>query len=161
MRDDPSRLSAFGTVVIAAALLLSSTAALAQRPSSGLDPESGARLPYVTRADLGETGKPVADIFARSGDPGAPVSGPLAFAAYNPAVATALLDLHDGAVTQGSLDAHARELAILVACRERPKTPAFPTTSSTPSRPEARCVVSATPIPLSSVSAASCWTIAR
>jgi 4-carboxymuconolactone decarboxylase len=32
-------------------------------------------------------------------------------------VANALLDLHDGAVGKGTLDAHVRELAILVACR--------------------------------------------
>ena len=105
-----------GTIGIG--LLLAGTSAIAQRTPADLDSTSGARLPYVTRADLGEAGKPVADIFARSGEPDEQVSGPLAFAAYNPAVASALLDLHDGAVTQGSLDAHARELAILVACRE-------------------------------------------
>src|SRR4029077_19098626 len=44
--------------------------------------------------------------------------GPLAFAAYNPAVAQALHDLHDAAVQEGTLKPHARELAILVACRE-------------------------------------------
>jgi 4-carboxymuconolactone decarboxylase len=43
--------------------------------------------------------------------------GPLAFAAYNPGVAQALFDLHNAAVA-GTLDPHARELAILVACRE-------------------------------------------
>ena len=96
---------------------LTSWAAAQQLPAD-LDPASGARLPYPTRADLGEAGARVADIFARNPAPETPVSGPLAFAAYNPAVATALLDLHDGAVTQGSLDAHARELAIMVACRE-------------------------------------------
>ena len=45
------------------------------------------------------------------------LGGPLAFAAYNVPVANALLDLHDGAVGKGTLDAHVRELAILVACR--------------------------------------------
>ena len=44
--------------------------------------------------------------------------GPLAFAAYNPAVAKALFDLHNAAVQEGPLDARTRELAILVACRE-------------------------------------------
>ena len=44
--------------------------------------------------------------------------GPLAFAAYNPAVAQALFDLHNAAVPGGTLDPHTRELAILVACRE-------------------------------------------
>jgi 4-carboxymuconolactone decarboxylase len=100
------------------AILVTALTALAQRLPADLDPASGARLPYLTRADLGEIGKPVADIFARGDDPTTPVGGPLAFAAYNPAVAKALLDLHDGAVTQGSLSAHARELAILVASRE-------------------------------------------
>lgn len=99
-------------------LALMSTGALAQRMPADLDKASGARLPYVTRADLGEAGKSVADIFARSGDPNEPITGPLAFASYNPAVASALLALHDGAVTQGSLDPHVRELAIMVACRE-------------------------------------------
>jgi 4-carboxymuconolactone decarboxylase len=98
-------------------LLATAIGAYAQNLSEDLDPGSGARLPHPTRADLGEAGKRVADIFARGDDPSTPVGGPLAFAAYNPAVATALLDLHDGAVN-GTLDAHARELAILVACRE-------------------------------------------
>ena len=44
--------------------------------------------------------------------------GPLAFAAYNPGVAQALFALHNAAVGEGTLDAHVRELAILVACRE-------------------------------------------
>ena len=96
---------------------LGSVAPAQERPAD-LDAASGARLPYPTRADLGEAGARVAAIFARNPAPETPVSGPLAFAAYNPAVATALLDLHDGAVTQGTLDAHARELAIMVACRE-------------------------------------------
>jgi alkylhydroperoxidase family enzyme len=94
------------------------TLSSAQQLPADLDPASGARLPYPTRGELGEAGARVADIFARDPAPETPVSGPLAFAAYNPAVATALLDLHDGAVTQGTLDAHARELAIMVACRE-------------------------------------------
>ena len=45
------------------------------------------------------------------------MTGPLAFATYNPAVAQVLLDLHNAAVTGGTLDPHTRELAILVACR--------------------------------------------
>ncbi len=46
------------------------------------------------------------------------MTGPLAFATYNPAVGQALLDLHNAAVTGGTLDPYTRELAILVACRE-------------------------------------------
>jgi 4-carboxymuconolactone decarboxylase len=46
------------------------------------------------------------------------LGGPLAFAAYNAGAAKALFDLHNAAVAPGPLDAHVRELAILVACRE-------------------------------------------
>lgn len=102
---------------ISLGMLVSGSAALAQQMPADLDPTSGARLPYVTKADLGEAGKRLGDIFARGDDPKTLVRGPLAFAAYNPAVATALLDLHDGAIG-GTLDAHVRELAIIVACRE-------------------------------------------
>lgn len=108
----------FSLVALGAGLLMTSGSTLAQQLPADLDPDSGARLPYRTRADLGDAGQRVADIFARDGKPADPVSGPLAFAAYNPAVAAALLDLHDAAVGQGSLDAHTRELAIMVACRE-------------------------------------------
>lgn len=103
-------------VLVAGAMLLAGSFAAAQ--DAGLDPVSGARLPYLTRADLGAEGQRLADIFARDGKPTDPVSGPLAFAMYNIPVANALLDLHDGAVGKGTLDAHARELAIMVACRE-------------------------------------------
>jgi 4-carboxymuconolactone decarboxylase len=102
---------------VAAAMLAPVVSAVAQPMPADLDPVSGARLPHLTREDLGEEGRRLADIFARDGKPSDPVSGPLAFAAYNVPVANALLDLHDGAVN-GTLDAHARELAILVACRE-------------------------------------------
>jgi 4-carboxymuconolactone decarboxylase len=79
-----------------------------------LDPQSRARLPYLKSSEVDAKGKKVVDIFGKSGT----VSGPLAFATYNPAVGQALLDLHDAAVTGGTLDAYTRELAILVACRE-------------------------------------------
>src|SRR6516164_6134781 len=94
-------------------LALSSVAstAFAQSASlpSDLDSKSLARLPYVTRQDVGDAGQKLADIFARNGKPSDPITGPLAFA---------LLDLHDGAIGKGSLNPHVRELAILVACRE-------------------------------------------
>lgn len=90
----------------------------AQTMPADLDPTSGARLPYLTRGDLLPEGQRLADIFARNGDDSDTVSGPLAFAAYNVAVANALLDLHDGAVGAGILDDDVRELAILVASRE-------------------------------------------
>lgn len=78
-----------------------------------LDPQSRARLPYLKSSEVDAKGKRVVDTFGKSGT----VSGPLAFATYNPGVGQALLDLHDAAVTGGTLDAHTRELAILVACR--------------------------------------------
>ena len=78
-----------------------------------LDPQSRARLPYLKSSEVDAKGKKVVDIFGKSGT----VNGPLAFATYNPAVGQALLDLHDAAVTGGTLDAHTRELSILVACR--------------------------------------------
>ncbi len=75
-------------------------------------------MPYVQRKDTDEQAKRLFDIFVRnSNSPTDQLGGPLAFAAYNVPVANALLDLHDGAVGKGTLDAHVRELAILVACR--------------------------------------------
>ena len=98
-----------------AAILLAATASVvafaqAKLPAD-IDPQSHARLPYLTKSDANK-GK-VWDIFGKSGT----LSGPLAFAAYNPAVAQALLDLHDASIG-GTLDARTRELSILVACRE-------------------------------------------
>jgi 4-carboxymuconolactone decarboxylase len=78
-----------------------------------LDAQSRARLPYLKSSEVDAKGKKVVDIFGKGGT----VTGPLAFATYNPSVGQALLDLHDAAVTGGTLDAHTRELAILVACR--------------------------------------------
>jgi 4-carboxymuconolactone decarboxylase len=92
---------------------------MAQELPADLDPQSLARLPYIQRQDTDATSQRLFDIFVRnSNSPTDQLTGPLAFAAYNPAVATALLDLHDGAVGKSVLDAHVRELAILVACRE-------------------------------------------
>ncbi|MGH9647247.1 MAG: carboxymuconolactone decarboxylase family protein [Bryobacteraceae bacterium] len=79
-----------------------------------LDPQSRARLPYLKSSEVDAKGKKVVDTFGKGGT----VTGPLAFATYNPAVGQVLLDLHDAAVTGGTLDAYTRELAILVACRE-------------------------------------------
>src|SRR6185295_3048758 len=81
-----------------------------------LDPESRSRLPYLQRKDLDERGQKIFDTLPGRSAEGV-LRGPLAFAAYNPGVAQALFDLHNAAVG-GTLDAHVRELAILVACRE-------------------------------------------
>jgi len=100
-----------------AAILLAASAsffAYAQsKLPADLDPQSRARLPYLKSSEVDAKGKKVVDLFGKGGT----VTGPLAFATYNPAVGQALLDLHDAAVTGGTLDPHTRELAILVACR--------------------------------------------
>src|SRR5688572_10092798 len=102
----------------ALALLVGTGVATAQSLPSDLDASSRPRLPYVQRKDTDESTKRLFDIFVRgSNAPTDQLGGPLAFAAYNVPVANALLDLHDGAVGKGTLDAHVRELAILVACR--------------------------------------------
>src|SRR5262249_31157737 len=80
-----------------------------------LDPESRARLPYLKKSEIDAKGQKVADTFASKDGI---LRGPLAFATYNPGVGQALLDLHNAAVTGGTLDPHTRELAVLVACRE-------------------------------------------
>ncbi len=83
--------------------------------SADLDPQSRARLPYLKKSDMDEKGQKILDTFKSKDDT---LRGPLAFASYNPGVGQALLDLHNAAVTGGTLDPHTRELAILVACRE-------------------------------------------
>src|SRR5215471_11973534 len=80
-----------------------------------LDPESRARLPYLKKSDMDAKGQKILETFASKDDT---LRGPLAFASYNGAVGQALLDLHNAAVTGGTLDPHTRELAIMVACRE-------------------------------------------
>jgi 4-carboxymuconolactone decarboxylase len=112
------QLAALALAVAAAGTAAAQTGT--QLPAD-IDESSLARLPHLKRKDVTEeTGQQVFDIFDRSKgrSPDDTLGGPLAFAMYNPHVAKALLDLHDGAVGKGTLDAHARELAILVACRE-------------------------------------------
>ena len=106
---------------LVAALAVACGAAVvgAQQLPADLDATSRARLPYIQRKDTDEASRRLFDTFVRnSNSPTDTLRGPLAFSSYNPYVATALLDLHDGAVGKSSsLDAHVRELAILVACR--------------------------------------------
>jgi 4-carboxymuconolactone decarboxylase len=106
--------------LVAAAVAFAAFAQSGAKLPADIDAKSLARLPYVTRQDLGEAGQKLASIFLpkSNGQPSDPMTGPLAFAAYNIPVANALLDLHDGAVGKGSLSPHVRELAIMVACRE-------------------------------------------
>src|SRR5580698_1457780 len=102
----------------AAILLAASVSFFAYAQSklpADLDPQSRARLPYLKKAELDAKGQKILDTF---GSKDGALTGPLAFAAYNSGVAQALLDLHNAAVTGGTLDPHTRELAIMVACRE-------------------------------------------
>ena len=103
----------------AALLTLGVVLAAAQSASplpADLDPQSRARLPYLQRKDMDENAQKIFDVLPGRSKDGV-LSGPLAFAAYNPPVAKALFDLHNAAVA-GTLDPHVRELAIMVACRE-------------------------------------------
>ena len=95
-------------------LLVAATAFVAAQ--TDLDPDSHARLPYLQRKDMEEKNLPVFNTLPGLGKDGV-LKGPLAFAAYDPAVAKALFDLHNAAVA-GPLNPHVRELAIMVACRE-------------------------------------------
>ena len=99
-------------------LVLFTAFAAAQSPSlpRDLDPDSRARLPYLQRKDMSEADQKTFDVLPGRGKDDV-LRGPLAFAAYSPAVAKALFDLHNAAVA-GSLTPHTRELAIMVACRE-------------------------------------------
>ena len=99
---------------LASVLLVLATALAAGQ--SDLDPNSHARLPYLQRKDMNEADQKIFDVLPGRGQDGV-LRGPLAFAAYNPGVAKALFDLHNAAVG-GTLNPHARELAIMVACRE-------------------------------------------
>jgi 4-carboxymuconolactone decarboxylase len=104
----------------AAILLAASTSFIAYAQSKlpdDLDAQSRARLAYLKKSDMDAKGQKIFDTLPGAGKDEI-LRGPLAFAAYNPAVAQVLHDLHDAAVTGGTLDPHTRELAILVACRE-------------------------------------------
>lgn len=102
-----------------AAILLAASASFfaygQSKLAADLDPQSRARLPYLKKSDLDAKSQKSLEPFIAKDDT---LRGPLAFAAYNPAVAQALFDLHNAAVPGGTLDPHTRELAILVACRE-------------------------------------------
>lgn len=104
----------------AATLIAASASFIAYAQSklpADLDPQSRARLPYLKKSDMDAKGQKIFDTLPGAGKDDI-LRGPLAFAAYNPAVAQALFDLHNAAVPGGTLDPHTRELAILVACRE-------------------------------------------
>ena len=103
-------------LVLTSAALVGAAQSAARLPAD-LDPDSRARLPYLQRKDMDERGQKTYDTLPGRSAEGI-LRGPLAFAAYNPAVAHALHELHDAAVLEGTLNPHVRELAILVACRE-------------------------------------------
>ena len=101
-------------VVILVAVSASFIAYAQAKLPADIDPQSRARLPYMKSSEVDAKGKRVVDVFGKGGT----ISGPLAFATYNGAVGAALLDLHDAAVTGGTLDAHTRELAPLLLAGE-------------------------------------------
>src|ERR1700722_3103459 len=104
----------------AAILLAASASFIAYGQSklpADLDPQSRARLPYLKKSDMDAKGQKIFETLPGAGKDDI-LRGPLAFAGYNSAVAQALFDLHNAAVTGGTLDPRTRELAILVACRE-------------------------------------------
>src|SRR5690348_810050 len=111
-----SRSSRWLTAILFAAWAAFIAYAQSKLPAD-LDLQSWARLPYLKKSDMDAKGQKIFDTLPGAGKDGI-LRGPLAFAAYNPAVAQALHDLHDAAVPGGTLDPHTRELAILVACRE-------------------------------------------
>src|SRR5215470_13936254 len=110
-------MTAHRPMIWIATLLILTLTCIAQSPApADLNSDSHARLPYVQRKGLDEPAQKIYDVLPGRRPDGS-LSGPLAFAAYNPAVAKALFDLHNAAVA-GTLNPHVRELAILVACRE-------------------------------------------
>src|SRR5262245_46803350 len=115
MRLHGPMLCGTALVMLAACVLTASAQSAAKLPAD-VNPDSLARLPYVQRKNLDEASQKIYDVLPGRRPDGA-LGGPLAFAAYNPAVAKALFDLHNAAVG-GTLNPHVRELAILVACRE-------------------------------------------
>ena len=109
-----SPYSRWCAVILVAASVSFITHAQSKLPAD-LDPQSRARLPYLKKSEMDAKGQKSLDVFiSKDGF----LTGPLAFASYNSGVGQALLDLHNAAVTGGTLDPHTRELAIMVACRE-------------------------------------------
>ena len=105
----------WSAALVLAAGVLFATAQSVTLPAD-LDPQSRARLPYLQRKDVDANAQKIFDQLPGLSKEGV-LSGPLAFAAYNPGVAKALFDLHNAAVG-GTLSPRVRELAIMVACRE-------------------------------------------
>ena len=85
-------------------LLVLATAMVAGQ--TDLDPDSHARLPYLQRKDMSEADQKIFDVLPGKGKDDI-LRGPLAFAAYNPAAAKALFDLHNAAVAC-TLNPHVR-----------------------------------------------------
>src|SRR5262245_52832283 len=110
-----NRLVLCGTALLLMAASFKGSAQSTDKLPADINSDSRARLPYLQRKSLDEASQKIFDVLPGRSPEGA-LGGPLAFAAYNPAVAKALFDLYDAAVA-GRLNQHVRELAILVACR--------------------------------------------
>ncbi len=99
----------------------SSTAPAEPRQSEAvrfaIDPESGSRLPLLTRADMpDEAAAQIFDMLA--GPSGEPPRGTIAIALYSPAVAAALGQLSAYLRAESTLAPRLRELLGLIAARE-------------------------------------------
>ncbi len=111
----------------ALALLLTTTATLAQAPAGGnnaanralpadVHPVSLTRLPPLTRDDLDDAGKAVYDGIVRGGP--APTTGPVALSLYSPPIAKVFDELNSFLRYNGVLSPRHTEVAIIVAAWE-------------------------------------------
>src|SRR4051812_2908720 len=83
-------------LLMMAASAVTSLAQTAPALPADVNSDSLARLPYLQRKNLSEADQKTYDVLPGRRPDGS-LSGPLAFAAYNPAVAKALFDLHNAA----------------------------------------------------------------
>src|SRR3954468_24203331 len=108
MTLSPSTRSWAAILLAASASFIAFGLAYAQsKLPADLDPQSRARLPYLKKSEMDAKGQKILDVFASKDGT---LSVPLAYASYNRGVGQALLDLHNAAVTGGTLDPHTREL---------------------------------------------------
>ena len=91
------------TLLLITACTLTAFAQTANLPAD-INPDSRARLPYLQRKNMDEASQKIFDVLPGRSPEGA-LGGPLAFAAYNPAVAKALTDAVAHAVATASRDA--------------------------------------------------------
>src|SRR6185503_20416330 len=91
-------------LMLIAACILTAVAQTGAKLPADINSDSLARLPHLKRKNLDEANQKIYDVLPGRSQDGS-LGGPLAFAAYNPAVAKALFDLHNAAVA-GTLNPH-------------------------------------------------------